>query len=207
VNGAVGYYVIDTTKLTDDIHSITWSVTDSGGRVEGIGSRTFTVLNSGGTPAADALSTGMAADALRTQSGVRRSAAGEKGHPSSDGVLFRKGYATDAELEAAREEGEGCFGVEIGQAERLELHLPGEEGTRYTGYALIGDELRALPIGSKLEGNIFYWQPDASFLGAHELLFQRQRADGSLGQARVKIAIRQEGGLSAQTPAGPPGVR
>ena len=44
-NGAVGYYVIDTTTLANGMHNIAWSVTDNLGRVEGIGSRYFTVLN------------------------------------------------------------------------------------------------------------------------------------------------------------------
>jgi hypothetical protein len=54
-NGAVGFFYLDTTKLPDGIHTISWSVTDSGGRTGGIGSRYFTVANSGGVnvPAAD----------------------------------------------------------------------------------------------------------------------------------------------------------
>jgi hypothetical protein len=44
-NGAVGYYVLDTTKLANGIHSIAWSVTDDRGRTQGIGSRYFWVDN------------------------------------------------------------------------------------------------------------------------------------------------------------------
>jgi subtilase family serine protease len=43
--GAVGYFYIDTTKLTNGVHSIAWSVTDSAGVASGIGSRYFTVQN------------------------------------------------------------------------------------------------------------------------------------------------------------------
>jgi hypothetical protein len=43
--GAVGHYVIDTTKLANGLHTIAWSVTDSQGRTEGIGSRYFWVFN------------------------------------------------------------------------------------------------------------------------------------------------------------------
>jgi hypothetical protein len=43
--GAVGYYYIDTTKLSNGRHSIAWSVTDSAGETGGIGSRFFTVQN------------------------------------------------------------------------------------------------------------------------------------------------------------------
>lgn len=44
-NGAVGYFYIDTTTLTNGVHTISWSVTDSAGSVAGIGSRFFTVQN------------------------------------------------------------------------------------------------------------------------------------------------------------------
>ncbi len=47
-NGAVGYYYLDTTRLTNDTHTIAWSVTDSGGETSGIGSRYFDVENIGG---------------------------------------------------------------------------------------------------------------------------------------------------------------
>jgi hypothetical protein len=44
-DGAIGYYVLDTTKLSNGIHSIAWSVTDDLGRSAGIGSRYFWVKN------------------------------------------------------------------------------------------------------------------------------------------------------------------
>ena len=43
--GAVGYFVLDTTTLTNGIHTIAWSVTDDLGRTQGIGSRYFWVSN------------------------------------------------------------------------------------------------------------------------------------------------------------------
>ena len=44
-SGPVGVYYLDTTQLSNGMHSIAWSVTDSGGRIEGIGSRLFNVNN------------------------------------------------------------------------------------------------------------------------------------------------------------------
>jgi hypothetical protein len=44
-NGAVGYYVLDTTTLTNGIHTIGWLATDNLGRSEGLGSRFFWVQN------------------------------------------------------------------------------------------------------------------------------------------------------------------
>jgi hypothetical protein len=50
-NGAVGFYYIDTTSLANGLHNISWSVVDNQGRGDGIGSRYFNVLNSGGAAA------------------------------------------------------------------------------------------------------------------------------------------------------------
>jgi hypothetical protein len=44
-NGAVGYFRIDTTKLSNGLHQISWGVRDSAGNAAGIGSRFFTVQN------------------------------------------------------------------------------------------------------------------------------------------------------------------
>jgi hypothetical protein len=44
-NSAVGYFTIDTRTLSNGVHTIAWVVRDSLGRVQGIGSRYFTVAN------------------------------------------------------------------------------------------------------------------------------------------------------------------
>ncbi len=44
-NGAVGYFYLDTTTLSDGLHNIGWLVTDNAGRTDGVGSRFITVLN------------------------------------------------------------------------------------------------------------------------------------------------------------------
>ena len=44
-NGAVGYFIIDTTTLANGLHSIVWGIRDSAGQVNGIGSRNFRVRN------------------------------------------------------------------------------------------------------------------------------------------------------------------
>jgi ELWxxDGT repeat protein len=43
--GAVGYSLLDTTQLSNGMHTIAWSVTDDLGRTEGLGSRFFWVQN------------------------------------------------------------------------------------------------------------------------------------------------------------------
>ena len=43
--GAIGAFMLDTTTLTNGLHTIAWLVTDSADRTEGIGSRFFIVNN------------------------------------------------------------------------------------------------------------------------------------------------------------------
>jgi hypothetical protein len=44
-DGAVGYFMLDTTLLTNGVHTIAWGVVDNAGNAQGIGSRYFTVSN------------------------------------------------------------------------------------------------------------------------------------------------------------------
>jgi hypothetical protein len=53
-NGAIGYFMLDTTGLSPGRHSIAWSVTDDAGNTEGIGSRFFTVAPPNGNVGASA---------------------------------------------------------------------------------------------------------------------------------------------------------
>ncbi len=50
--GAVGFFSLDTTKLANGVHTISWNVVDNAGHGDRIGSRYFNVLNSAGSVAA-----------------------------------------------------------------------------------------------------------------------------------------------------------
>jgi phosphodiesterase/alkaline phosphatase D-like protein len=46
-DGAVGYFYLDTTSYMNGVHTIAWSVQDDAGNKDGVGSRYFTIINSG----------------------------------------------------------------------------------------------------------------------------------------------------------------
>jgi hypothetical protein len=46
-NGAIGYFYLDTEAYENGVHTIQWTATDSDGNNDGIGSRYFTVQNTG----------------------------------------------------------------------------------------------------------------------------------------------------------------
>lgn len=78
--------------------------------------------------------------------------------------MYRTGYESTVPLRRLEE-------IEAEPLERIELRLPGNRP--WTGYARVGDDLRALPVGSHLEAEtgLFTWQLGPGFLGTHELLF------------------------------------
>jgi hypothetical protein len=85
----------------------------------------------------------------------------------------------------------GLINIEIKELERVEFRFEGTMGlaplSTYTGFLVIDDCLRPLPIGSTLDTNrgIFTWQPGPGFYGTYEFVFIK--TDGS---ERRKIRVR-----------------
>ena len=143
-NGPAALYLLDTTAIADGVHTIAWSVRDSAGRVDGIGSRFFEIANGTPLPLAE------------PKTAFRASA------PSREGIWLRTGYDEAASLTKV----EGS--IEVPQSERIEIHLP---GAVERGCLVIGDECSEMPAGSTLRDNVFYWQIGAAFRGEFELRF------------------------------------
>jgi hypothetical protein len=61
----------------------------------------------------------------------------------------------------------------------------------FSGYLVVGDELRPLPIGSTLDSRsgIFAWQPGPGFLGEYTFVFVRERQGGLQDKSVVRITI------------------
>jgi hypothetical protein len=71
--------------------------------------------------------------------------------------------------------------VDMDELERIELPLG---VTR--GYLLANGEQRTLPIGSSIQGGVFYWQAVPGFLGEYQLGFERP----GLRDLIVRVTIR-----------------
>jgi hypothetical protein len=148
-NGAVGFFYIDTTRLTNGVHTINWNVFDNAGRGDGIGSRYFTVANTGGgnVPATDE----------PIESGI------------SGAVTLRRGVDVNREPELLAPSDKGEYAIDMEELGRIELPVGAT-----AGYLQANRERRWLPIGSILRGGVFYWQPGPGFLGEYQLLFERR---------------------------------
>jgi hypothetical protein len=158
--GAIGFYILDTTKLSNGVHTIGWLVYDNVGHGDGIGSRFFMVANAGtgNEPAVDE----------PIQQAPDRS------------VRLRRGLETAEALPAAPD---GVYAVELEELGLMELQVGA-----VAGYQVVGDERRPLPVGSTLKGGVFYWQAALGFLGEYQLVFER--SDGSSVNARVIVQPR-----------------
>ncbi len=147
-NGAVGFFYLDTTKLSSGLHSISWVVHDNQGRGDGIGSRYFTVMSNlmGNEPQ---LEQPPQTDANET-------------------VALRRGFDLNRRTEQLAPGMTGDYSVEIEELGRLELQLGAN-----SGYLFINGEHHPLPIGSSLRGGTFSWQVGPGFLGIYPLVFGR----------------------------------
>jgi uncharacterized repeat protein (TIGR01451 family) len=166
-NGAVGFFYIDTTKLTNGVHTISWSVYDNAGHGDGIGSRYFNVFNSGN---------GSIAEPEETRN--RTVTVGNRLPPwaalSADKLRLSR-------YPSPRERFPGV--VEMEELGRVELPIDAIDG-----YQLVNCEHRPLPIGSSLKSGVFYWQPGPGFLGEYHLVFEH--TDGTESHVRVNIRAK-----------------
>ncbi|MGE5342380.1 MAG: Ser-Thr-rich GPI-anchored membrane family protein [Candidatus Omnitrophota bacterium] len=193
--GAWAYYDLDTTQYANGIHTISWSVTDTGGNSSGIGSRYFSVLNLSSPTATLPLSvpesmTG--GDSLAMLQGL----------PNSIGTMqVRTGFSLKKAMQTIYPDSTGMLYTTMKETDRLEIDLDENRngrsllktGATYSGYMLVDDELRHLPIGSYLDSKtgIFTWQPGPGFLGNYNLVFFTNQG-GMVDKKHVRITIENK---------------
>lgn len=193
-DGAVGAYLLDTTQWANGVHTIAWSVKDDCDRSDGLGSRFFTIMNSGAT-----------AQALIGEKnvglGIQLSFKFVRDLPVSfETILFKRGYSQRRAVERAGTDAYGLAAIEIRETQRVEVDLG--EGTEYRGGEIVGDKLRPLPIGSSLDrqNGVFYWQPGPGFLGEYDLVFVKQDKFGMQRKVNVRIRVSPKFSMNETRP-------
>lgn len=162
---AVGYYMLDTTRLTNGIHSIAWSVQDNAGALQGIGSRVFYVYNQPTGPSAEPV---IPASAQRKAASVPRKTAS---------VVMRRGPDFDAPL-APVPFTDGTYRISAKPGERLEVH---------TGLRLMPASEQDLPPCSTVDADgVFYWDSPIMAMGTFKVSLR-----GEDGQSvHLLVALR-----------------
>ena len=185
--GPIGFFRLDTTTLTNGLHTIAWGVTDTAGRAEGIGSRFFHVLNASATRASEALvAEAPVPNALRLASG----SAGKP--PAADPVYGRTGYDLETAFVPFPADASGVHSAAIPEMGRLELRVPGVTG----GIMRVGDEARELPVGLRVDpaSGTITWVPGPGYLGTYRLEFERESdrvvVDATVGATDAAPPVR-----------------
>jgi len=213
-DGAVGFYILDTTRLSNGAHTIAWGVSDAAGHSEGIGSRFFTVLNGMSssimitssimtsssimtTPALVQGSNGLE-DVTRQQAIVGTDTGKSLATVSSIAVsdvptYAQTGFAMNAPLEMMETTAAGGSRLAIEELGVIRATIGGPvegEADGYEGYMVKAGRLEALPSGSFLDRctGEFFWHPGVGFVGTYEFVFIR-KADGKRERIPLSIEI------------------
>ena len=148
-NGAIGFIYIDTTKLPNGLHTISWDVWDNEIRGNGVGSRFFYVLNSVDATTSDPPASSGSESSITSLQDRHSSQAANRLAPVANDVLS----------------------MEVEEMDRIELPLGAT-----SGYMVANGEMQPLPVGSTLQDGVFYWQLAPVFLGEYDLVFERPGA-------------------------------
>jgi hypothetical protein len=172
-SGAIGYFYLDTRAYENGVHAIQWIAKDKAGNSDGIGSRYFTIQNTGGNRASPAQSTMRRVfniDAPHPYA-VLNGFPVDKEHP----VRVKKGFRGDKRPQVFYPDEGGNIMVEIEELERLEIRLASGDVPVgwHSGFLSFAESLKPLPVGSTFDvaGGVFYWSPGPGFVGDYELLF------------------------------------
>jgi hypothetical protein len=185
-NGAVGFRILDTTQLSNGLHTLAWAVTDNHGVTEGLGSRYFTVSN--GT-------TSSVVSPNRTAT-VHASSAlvSAADHTTGSTIVGRRGWGSDVPWRGLNVDAAGRAVIRGEEVDRLELWLT-EGGGSYSGYLRTSDGLAPLPIGSQLDATAgrFTWAPGVGFIGTYDLVFIRSQNGQAVARNDVRVILAPKG--------------
>jgi hypothetical protein len=183
-NGAMVYFDFDTTAYENGVHTIQWTAVDNAGNVDGIGSRYFTIQNTGGS------AEGMVQSAERrtTEFNVIPS---QVPPDYSSPILVKKGYNENIKPLKRFPDKNGNITIGIKELERIDIHFPGPPTNHWIGFQEVGDQLRRLPIGSFFDPQkgIFCWQPGPGFIDTYQLVFIEENPNSEPGKKLITIKI------------------
>jgi hypothetical protein len=212
-NGAIGFFSIDTTPYTNGVHTIFWTATDSAGNTDGIGSRYFSIQNSGVSgqdSVASGQRSGVSGESFENSHGAWSMAHGVVPNVSnipidySIPVRVKKGFNRNVKPFEKYPDDNGIITIEISELQRLEIRLfpVGAAGLApmytYIGYQVTGNQLTSLPIGSTLDAKkgIFYWMSGPGFIGEYQFVFIVKYPNGDMIRKNLIVKIIPK---SAQT--------
>jgi len=181
--GAVGYYYLDTTGYKNGVHTIGWTATDNAGNTDGIGSRFFSIQNTGSLLHGE-INTGTSRLDFPgiLELPVNNSIPGK--------VKVKRGYNEKGEFFTPDRDREGVPKIVLKELDRVEIRF-GDEIEVLDGYMTRGNRLYDLPIGSTLDtaSGCFYWQTAPGFIGEYRFVLAIKSSDGNISGMNLSIKI------------------
>jgi hypothetical protein len=172
-DGAAGLFEFDTTGYADGVYTIQWTATDSANNTDGIGSRYFTIDNTGNRNMNKATS---APQNHKCSPPIRIQRIKDLPIDNRTPVKMKKGFEKDIQPREIYADHDGLINIKIKELGRIELDLSASftDTSKISGYLLVGDSIQSLPIGSTLKDGVFYWMPGLAFFGKYHLVFIEQ---------------------------------
>ncbi len=187
-NGAVGYFYLDTTAYNNGVHTIFWIATDSGGNADGIGSRYFTIQNTGSSRSANKI-----AGNNHWKPIIKIEELSNLPFNYFEPIKIKKGYGKNIQSKIIQLDEENIFRIEIKELERIEVQLSNVKA----GYMLAGNRIYPLPLGSTLDtkNGTFNWIPGPGFYGNYMLVFVTKEQNGELSKQEIIVSIIPKFGI------------
>lgn len=204
--GSVGYYYLDTTQYENGVHTISWSVMDDGGEVDGIGARYFSIDNietGNAHPGPFVFKRVYQEDVEgRLRIGIKEVRRGYKLRVDNEREINKKGIleTQPEEMNTRRRYRlraddrrdiniEDILNIQIEEMEPIRIVFEGssEGNMKYIGWG--ENKANVLPIGSTLdrEKGIFSWIPTPGFIGRYVLHFAV--TDGSYVSEPLRVIV------------------
>ncbi len=208
VEQALGVFGLDTTTLSNGVHTIAWVVTDNLGAADGVGSRYFTVSNGAALTGASA-----EREPLRLAGAQPFLEEDLVGAALDLRVLhLRRGPRLESAPEMLTPDDAGLVTIDGEELDRIELLLGGTEPTGddapYTGYLRVGSGLLPLPVGSRLDPatGVFTWQPGVAFVGSYDFVFVQPGSTATRREVRIVLHPKGSGSASQRAVIDTPGA-
>jgi hypothetical protein len=178
--GALAYFDVDTTTFSNGVHTIAWSAEDNAGNVDGIGSRYFSIRNTGSRRSSNS-----ARDKMSPV--IRPEDLGNLPVDNSLPAAIKKGYGAELEPGNIIPGEAGVNRVELRELERIKIRL----SNAVTGYLAVGGQLKRLPVGSSfdIETGTFHWVPGPGFIGDYRLVFAVKGRGGKVSRKDILVKI------------------
>jgi len=183
--GPIGLRSINTTSLSNGLHTIQWGVTDSAGRGEGIGSRYFNVLNSAAAKAACS-----AECEVRSAEDATFAAADLGLAPVADIVVYGRTGFNERRAFVPVEAVDGVPTIVVPELGRVELQVPGAMHVSL----FANGTLRDAPVGTSVdeEAGMVRWSVGPGYLGTYRLSVEREHDHALIDVVVAPMALVEE---------------